>query len=118
MACPGLSLSEASYAVGRTILTAKLQSGLCSIIFGLFVSKPHSGKLEDRKTPSAARSWDKHYVALHWLPITMGRANSTKSSMRTGQAPGEREQMRNMSESFRGEITIKSEDISEKGVQL
>lgn len=45
------------------------------------------------QTPSAAWCWVKHYVRLLRLcPVTIGRANSTKSSMRTGHAPEEREE--------------------------
>lgn len=40
------------------------------------------------KTPTPLEEQGCDYTVLRLVPVTMGRANSTKSSIRTGQAPG------------------------------
>lgn len=57
--------------------------------FGSFASKKKKKiSIGTRKTESAW--WSSYYVVLRLFAATIGRANSTKSSMRTGHAPEER----------------------------
>lgn len=95
---PGHSPAKASLCSWKNDLNDKLHTGL--LRSGLFLAhlykNPHSKKKKERnlgeaQTPSAAWRWDKHYVMLRLFAVTIGRANSTKSSMRTGHAPKERE---------------------------
>lgn len=83
------------YAVGRTILLTSCGQAFWEVVsfwlIGIKKSSFKKRKLGGTRTPSAACCWYKHYVMLRLLPVTIGRANSTKSSMRTGQAPEEGE---------------------------
>lgn len=94
-AVPGHSPAKASLCSWKNNLNGKLQSGLLrsSLFLARLYENPHSKKenWEKRKLHLLHDAGTKHYVMLRLLPVTIGRANSTKSSMRTGHAPEETE---------------------------
>lgn len=94
-AVPGHSPAKASLCSWKNNLNGKLQSGLLrsSLFLAHLYENPHSKKenWEKHKLHLLHKAGTKHYVMLRLLPVTIGRANSTKSSMRTGHAPEETE---------------------------
>lgn len=58
-------------------------------VFYMFVQVfKKTTKSMQNKTPTPLEEQGCDYTVLRLVPVTIGRANSTKSSIRTGQAPG------------------------------
>lgn len=88
--------SEGILCSWKNCLNDNLQTGLLrsSLFLAQWYKNPQSKKKTTKKTIGRKHKLhplhearNKHYVMLRLVPVTIGRANSTKSSMRTGHAP-------------------------------